>query len=231
MQTRCNPKLNNQLIDRFKGHLQFRKLLGSLGLDSLLELKITRLQRELCADLARKIDVRRGLLVVNGSEIPLTYESLTKVIGLPCSGPCIPFRQDITAEDLLTIATRFNLHTSGRVSQYELWAHLDGIADTEAFNEEFKAKLLLFTIGTLLKPTTNTHMYFKDYIPMLKEMHNLCHYNWVKFVIDGLLEAVNVFQVRRAKSLGGCLLYLQVHIPERLCYRLQFGQVPRNCRD
>lgn len=45
---------------------------------------------------------------------------------------------------------------------------------------------------------------------MLYRMDSLCNFNWAKFVIDGLLDAVKVFQVRRAKSLGGCLLYLQV---------------------
>lgn len=45
---------------------------------------------------------------------------------------------------------------------------------------------------------------------MLNVMDNLCDYNWAKFVIDGLLDAVHVFQIRHAKSLGGCLLYLQV---------------------
>lgn len=133
--------------------------------------------------------------MVNGSDIPLTYASVTKVIGLSCSGPTIPYHEDITPYDFCIASTRFNWHATGRVSQYELWAHLDGVAGRESFDEEFKAKLLLFTIGKLLKPNTNVHLHFKDYITMLKGMHKLCDFNRGKFVLDGLLKAVNVFQV------------------------------------
>lgn len=185
-------------------------MLTSLGLESLLELKLTRLQRELCADLARQVDVRRSVLIVSGKELPLTYGSLTKVIGLPCAGPSIPFTQDLSEDEFLAACVRFNLPKSGRVSQYDLWAYLNEGDGPNSFHDEFKAKLLLFTITTLLKPTTNVHIHFKEYIPMLNGIECLAEHNWAKFVIDGLLDAVHVFQVRQAKSLGGCLLYLQV---------------------
>lgn len=179
-------------------------------------MKVTRLQRELCADLARNVDVTRSVLKVNGTETPLTYASLMKVIGLPCSGPPIPFRKDLTTAEFDNTCRRFNLHKSGRLSQYQLWAHLYGIDGDRQFDDEFKAKLLLWTIATLLKPTANVHMHFKDYIPMLNVMDNLSEFNWAKFVIDGLLDAIKVFQVRDARSVGGCLLYLQVNFLHRI---------------
>lgn len=110
VQTRCNPKLNNQLIGRFKEDPRFGKLLTSIGLESLLELKVSRLQRELCADLARKVDVQGVVLKVNCSEIPLTYSSLTKVLGLSCSGLSILIRKDITREEFMSACRRFSLH-------------------------------------------------------------------------------------------------------------------------
>lgn len=170
--------------------------------------KDNKITARLCAELAKKVDVVRAIFKVNCKEIPLTYASLTKVLGLPCSGPSIPIRKDIAQEEFLTACRRFNLPLSGRVSQYDLWAHLDGVDGTHPFADEFKAKLLLFIIGTLLKPTTNVHLHFREYIPILNGMDNLCDFNWAKFVIDGLLDAVNVFQMWQAKSLGGCLLYI-----------------------
>lgn len=185
-------------------------MLHSLGLECLLELKVTRLQRELCADLARKVDVGRSVLLVTGKEIHLTYASATKVLGLSCAGPSIPCRKNISEEEFVNACTRLNLPKSGRVSQYDLWKHINGIHGQNSFDDEFKAKFLLFTIATLLKPTTNVHMHFKEYIPMLNGMDGLSEHNWGEFVINGLLDAVNVFQIRHAKSLGGCLIYLQV---------------------
>lgn len=214
MQTRCNPKLNYQLIDRFKAHPQFRSILGSIGLESLLDLKVRRLQRDLCAELARRVDVSWSMLTVNGEEIPLTYASVTKVLGFPCAGPSAPFRKDINLDDFINACMKFNLHKAGRISHYELWAYLDGAEGENPFDDEFKAKFLLFCIATLLKPTTNVQMHFKEYISMLYGMDQLSNFNWAKFVVDGLLDAVKVFQVRNAKSLGCCLLYLQVRVIE-----------------
>lgn len=132
------------------------------------------------------------------------------MLGLPFVGPSISSRKVITSDEVLKACVRFNLHKSGHTSQYELWGYLEGVAGVKPFDEQFKAKLLLFIIGTLLKPTSNVHLHWKEYIPMLNGLYNLSNFNWAKFVIDGLLQAVNVFQVRQAKSLGGFLLYLQV---------------------
>lgn len=140
-------------------------------------MKVTRLQRELCADLARKVDVTHSVLVVNGCEIPLTYVSVTKVMGLPCSGHPIPFHRHSTKAEFETTTSRFNLNTSDRVSQYELWACLNGSHEGMVFDDEFEGKYLLFTIATLLKPTTSVYIHFRDYIPVLNGMHTLCEAN------------------------------------------------------
>lgn len=59
-----------------------------------------------------------------------------------------------TSEELALVSVKLNLDVSGKFSMYTLKSYLH---EATKFDGEFKVIFVLFTIGTMLRPTSYTH--------------------------------------------------------------------------
>ncbi|KAJ0962165.1 hypothetical protein J5N97_029993 [Dioscorea zingiberensis] len=80
-------------------------------------------------------------------------------------------------------------------------------------SEEFKKKLLLYIIGTIVRPTGNVHI-TTTYLSLLPNLDDIRNLNWAKYAFEGMLAAVRTYKSGKVKGvknkhIGGCIWLLQ----------------------
>jgi hypothetical protein len=68
---------------------------------------------------------------------------------------------------------------------------------------------VLFTIGTVLAPTTK-HRVDAKYLAMVENVKEIPKYNWGNFTLTNLLGCINSFKADNQVNLQGSLILLQV---------------------
>ncbi|KAJ0971354.1 hypothetical protein J5N97_019313 [Dioscorea zingiberensis] len=86
--------------------------------------------------------------------------------------------------------------------------------------EDFKRRLLLYIVGSIIRPTGNVHV-STSYLSLLHHLDEIKDMNWAKFAFEGVLAAVRTYKIARARGLpnkciGGCIWLLQLFYLEHL---------------
>lgn len=159
-------------------------------------------------NLVDRFDPVKSMLNVNGRSIPLSTDDVGRLLGLPTGGTNVEDFWACQEEHLVALRRQYKLGP-GIIKLMDLQRSLHQVQ-----GDEFKAKFLLYAITTILSPSTSINVKPKV-VGVLKNLGSCASLNWARFVLDGLLEGVNMFKQKRVSNngqnhIGGCLLILTV---------------------
>ncbi|KQK16659.1 hypothetical protein BRADI_1g29805v3 [Brachypodium distachyon] len=129
----------------------------------------------------------RCLVLPERGRIPMTEESVYNALGAPRGELPVPYRVDKDIEARLAPELKVN-------------TMLKEMTDS---GDRFKRLVLMYIMSTIIAPTTSTRISNRCY--PADNIHNAHRYNFCKFVIDQLHEALS-----KKKLNKGCRLYLML---------------------
>ncbi|KAJ0975280.1 hypothetical protein J5N97_017245 [Dioscorea zingiberensis] len=168
------------------------------------------LRMKMMEDLISCFDVDTGELSVHGRRLHMTHSHAGSLLGLPSRG------RDV--DGLISQAVAHENFGIARTSltPSALYAELIQMPD----GEDFKRRLLLYIVGSIIRPTGNVHI-STSYLSLLHRLDEIKDMNWAKFAFEGVLAAVRTYKIARARGLpnkciGGCIWLLQLFYLEHL---------------
>ncbi|KAE8804388.1 hypothetical protein D1007_19408 [Hordeum vulgare] len=183
-----------------------RAAIRDMGTGAFLDIKCGYLHNTLVTWFTRKYHSgRKGFFVSRRGFIPLTEESVHKILGVPRGDIEIKYEADYDNEDeiasslfprdgsmpnITTVATAIINNNNGDASFKKLW--------------------LIYIVSTVLAPTTDTRINNKCY-PMLEHIDQANRLNLCKFVVAQLHEHLS-----KGKFTKGCLLYCMLRYLDAL---------------
>ncbi|KAE8811722.1 hypothetical protein D1007_11522 [Hordeum vulgare] len=139
---------------------------------------------------------RRGFVVHRRGFIPLTEESVHKILGIPRGDIDVKYEADYDNEDEI-VSCLF----PGVSSRPKITTVASKIMNNNNADATFKKLWLIYIVSTVLAPTTDTRISNNCY-PMLEHINQANRLNLCKFVVDQLHEHLS-----KGKYTKGCLLY------------------------
>lgn len=80
-------------------------------------------------------------------------------------------------------------------------------------DDDFKRQLVLYTIDTILAPTTKDYVDAK-YLTLVYNIPDLAQFNWGNLTLTNLLFCIHKFKIKESVSLQGiyhCYMYVSLH--------------------
>ncbi|XP_028083639.1 uncharacterized protein LOC114284889 [Camellia sinensis] len=185
-----------------------KEAIKSIGFGGLLELKCTRLPRQLCEWLVGCFDHTSRCLFVHGKRIIITPFDVSHILGLPCEGSIINVNGDHT--DIEELSNKYGVKKCGSISLRSLRNEL---FDMKVDGDDFKGRFVLYILGSLLCPTSELSIN-RCFLHSLKDMSSLHKLNWSKLVLDFLVDGVRKYkdkgEGKGQRGIRGCLFFLMV---------------------
>jgi len=137
-------------------------------------------------------------------DVPLTPNDVEMVLGLSASGKeVVNSGPEDMISDLRNSYNAINHGISVRLLEEQL--------ATAESGDDFKRSFVLYVLGTLLCPTARLDV-SPSFLHFLTNMDLVHQYNWGKFLLDRLVREVLRFHQGKQRTVGGCLLFLQVKL-------------------
>ncbi|KAJ0977300.1 hypothetical protein J5N97_012774 [Dioscorea zingiberensis] len=151
----------------------------SFGFGGLMEAAIYSLRTKMVEDLISCLDVDTGELSVHGRKLHMAHAHAGYLLGLPSRG------RDV--DGLISQADAHENFSIVRTSltPSALYAELIQMPD----GEDFKRRLLLYIVGSIIRPTGNVHI-STSYPSLLHRLDEIKDMNWAKFAFEGVLAAL-----------------------------------------
>ncbi|PON77456.1 E3 ubiquitin-protein ligase SIN-like [Parasponia andersonii] len=217
--TRCSPGRLFNVLQRLT--VEQKDAVKSMGFGSLLGLRCRTLRRSLCLWLLERFNATQCSLEICGNYIPLTPKDVEFVMGLAASGKdVVNSGPDDSIADLRHSYNATNRGISVRLLEERL-------AVPEA-GEDFKRTFVLYSLGILLCPTARLDV-SPSFLHFLKNMSVVHQFNWGKFLLDRLVREVSRFHQGKQRTVGGCLLFLQLLYYERISIEGTGALAPAVC--
>ncbi|KAJ0985497.1 hypothetical protein J5N97_003853 [Dioscorea zingiberensis] len=137
------------------------------------------LRMKMVEDLISCLDVDTGELSVHGRKLHMTHAHAGYLLGLPSRG-----------RDVDGLISQADAHENFGIARTSLtpnalYAELILMPD----GEDFKWRLLLYIVGTIIRPTGNVHI-STSYLSLLHRLDEIKDMNWAKFAFEGVLAAL-----------------------------------------
>lgn len=200
--TRCSPGRLFKVLQRLTP--EQKEAVKSMGFGSLLGLRCRTLRRSLCLWLLERFDTTNCSLEICNVDVPLTPNDVEMVLGLSASGKeVVNSGPEDMISDLRNSYNAINHGISVRLLEEQL--------ATAESGDDFKRSFVLYVLGTLLCPTARLDV-SPSFLHFLTNMDLVHQYNWGKFLLDRLVREVLRFHQGKQRTVGGCLLFLQVKL-------------------
>ncbi|KAL6614374.1 hypothetical protein ACP70R_036644 [Stipagrostis hirtigluma subsp. patula] len=179
-----------------------------------------RVDRKLYAWLLASLDTERMVLqVAVGTEIPVTAESVRRILGLPM-GP-----KPVTGENVMQrtqsqieVASIFDMPNTSRLlltMSKRQFMYRSNACRTEFEKNCFICSYIAVLVCSTLSPRTRNDRALSNVFPALLHPSKIRDFNWCQFVVDDIRESAyiaknSIMTGRGTINLFGCLLFLQV---------------------
>jgi hypothetical protein len=191
-----------------------RKWVEDMGFKPLLDMRCTRVERELCRWLMNRFDHKtRELEIRPGNRIRIYDNHVGWVMGIPRMR-----NKDVKTmknEERLRVLREFYRNDNG-MSATTVGDMMVACTDELQFKQHF----ILFTLGTLLCPTQSFKIspFHLKVVGDPTNLTNAFNLNWAQFVLDWLVSYAKKYNVAMSTSssnlggsgIGGCVIFLQV---------------------
>nr|BAC83998.1 hypothetical protein [Oryza sativa Japonica Group] len=212
---RCQPKCIVNITKDFDDRK--KELIAEIGFDGILDIKLTKVNRQFWAWLLSKVDPKSGTIVTDfNQELPFGPNDVNAVFGLPCSGqliiPCSQDELDGKKQKLCEIFeipnfSHLKISLLERVLKKQ-YVHPMTIDE----KREFKAAFVLYVTTKLLAPQSCANFISPRYIRAVADVDNTKQYNWSQFVVDEVKKAAESLPKRfpntTQQSINGCIIFL-----------------------
>nr|XP_025882983.1 uncharacterized protein LOC112939680 [Oryza sativa Japonica Group] len=223
---RCQPKCIVNITKDFDDRK--KELIAEIGFDGILDIKLTKVNRQFWAWLLSKVDPKSGTIVTDfNQELPFGPNDVNAVFGLPCSGqliiPCSQDELDGKKQKLCEIFeipnfSHLKISLLERVLKKQ-YVHPMTIDE----KREFKAAFVLYVTTKLLAPQSCANFISPRYIRAVADVDNTKQYNWSQFVVDEVKKAAESLPKRfpntTQQSINGCIIFLMAKYFSKLVIR------------
>lgn len=155
----------------------------SIGFGKLIEMKCECLKRKLCEWLVERVDIRRSVLRVNGTELELSPHSFGHIMGISYGGMNVEVDGDM--KEVLGYLNMYEASSNG--------IHIKTLDEllrkTKLGNDEFKVTFTLFALCSVLCPSGGVHISSR-YLLALKDVENIRSRNWASFCFGRLMQGI-----------------------------------------
>ncbi|KAI4969958.1 hypothetical protein ZWY2020_000872 [Hordeum vulgare] len=183
-----------------------RAAIRDMGTGAFLDIKCGYLHNTLVTWFTRQYHSgRKGFVVPRRGFIPLTEESVHKILGIPRGDIEIKYEADYDNEDEIASSL-----FPGDGSRPKITTVATAIINNNNGDASFKKLWLIYIVSTVLAPTTDTRISNKCY-PMLEHIDQANRLNLCKFVVAQLHEHLS-----KGKFTKGCLLYCMLRYLDAL---------------
>ena len=180
-----------------------REMIEAAGFGGLLRIRCSWLPARLCTWLLRRFDTESCELVIPGrGRIPVTVDSVHRVLGIPNSGRDVVYKMDEKS-----IGFVFDKH--GVTKPPSVVSLEKSIRLMKSADEHFLRTFMMLVLSAFLCPTSSLNVSPRCF-PSLVDIGSIRELNWCKFVVEQLENCVSSYG--KKTFLGGCLFYLVVSI-------------------
>ncbi|XP_056698300.1 uncharacterized protein [Spinacia oleracea] len=226
-----------------------RDCVREMGFGGLLDLKISKLPRQLCYWLMTRFDgVNSYLVAGDGNVMPISPSHWQYVFGLKNSGLSVPEKDDeLPPGRVLQMAQKYGEKNSVRKNKYTILISnstrvLQGPLDeqgkikplgSKCERTEFMENFMIVLLGQILCPSTDGGNMSTKLLGAVCIAKDAAKYNWCEFCHKWLLSyAINCqrkLEVQGyAAGTGGCVLFLLIFYLDRLCrVPVRWDEFPR----
>ncbi|XBI44396.1 hypothetical protein VPH35_109031 [Triticum aestivum] len=196
-----------------------KDLVCQTGLHGILQLKLTKVNRQYGAWLLSKIDVDSCAIVADLHKVtPFSARDVNSVLGVPCSGRTIETcNQDEVERNKRILCDIFEVPHFSQVTVKFLEAILNkqySYPMSLKDQRSFKAAFVLYVMTKFLAPQSLANYISTRYISAVADIDNISSYNWAQFIVDDLMNSASLMPKRfhnsSQVSINGCILFLQV---------------------
>ncbi|KAJ1296248.1 hypothetical protein BS78_01G285400 [Paspalum vaginatum] len=192
-------------IIRMYPHLtpEQRKMIEDAGFGGLLKIACPTFPLRFCGWLLQRFDTDDCELVIKGrGRIPVTSESVHRVLGIPNSGGDVKYGLD--ADSIAFMTDKFGV--SSRYSP-TIMSIEKSLKEMKSADEHFLRTFMVFVISSFLCPTTGLRISPRCFPPLVN-IGSIRELDWCKFVVERLRKSVSAYG--RRISVPGCLFYLVI---------------------
>ncbi|XBI44401.1 hypothetical protein VPH35_109036 [Triticum aestivum] len=195
-----------------------KDLVCQTGLHGILQLKLTKVNRQYGAWLLSKIDVDSCAIVADLHKVtPFSARDVNSVLGVPCSGRTIETcNQDEVERNKRILCDIFEVPHFSQVTVKFLEAILNkqySYPMSLKDQRSFKAAFVLYVMTKFLAPQSLANYISTRYISAVADIDNISSYNWAQFIVDDLMNSASLmpkqFHNSSQVSINGCILFLQ----------------------
>ncbi|EEC74573.1 hypothetical protein OsI_10136 [Oryza sativa Indica Group] len=178
-----------------------------IGFGGLLAMPEININRVICIWLADRYDVKSQTILIQDKSLPITLWDVQCILDIPAEGPVISKLPPLITEDY-KIYSRYKDGESKNISLISLQeAILEESKQSEINEEDFIRRMMFFTIGYILCPTTKAHV-SSSYLPLLRDVTKIHTINWASLTREHLCDCLKEFK-GGLKNIEGNLPLLQ----------------------
>jgi hypothetical protein len=184
-----------------------RNLLTDAKFGAMIQMKCSKLIPELCRFLMGCFDPDKCHFDFGDrGVIPVTVESVVKVLGLPMGSSPVPYHVDADATSLVLNMLGITDGVQPNVTTLEMELGKEHPAD-----DAYLRKFVIYMISSVFAPTTCIKVSPKCY-PSVSNIKAISTLNWARFIIDILIETANAKD--KKNWFKTCMPYIMVRIHE-----------------
>ncbi len=202
LKTRCAPQRVMKMVGKLN---ECQKcVIQELGFGGILDLKYSRLDRELCRFLVDRFDPNQCALHIGSRKLLISPRDIENMMGLKSNG--IDIRISGNLKETKSVCQLYGLKEVGNITIAEVEEQL---MEIKTSGNTFIFYFLLFVLSIFLCPTPKLTVK-RSLILILHEIENVKNLNWGKFVLEFLVEGVQKFKEDKSAGVNGCVMLLMV---------------------
>ncbi|KDO47164.1 hypothetical protein CISIN_1g042830mg, partial [Citrus sinensis] len=173
-----------------------------MGLGRLIQLSCGRLKRKLCSWLVERIDTASYTIELNGSNLELSCNSFSYIMGVSDGG--MPIQLEGDRSTVSVYLQKFSATSSG--VNIKILSEI--LRNCRLADDEFKVIFMLFTLCTVLCPPIGVHI-SSSFLYSLINVDRIRQMNWATFCFNRLMQSIIRYKEDNLAYVGGCVLYLE----------------------
>nr|GMD06034.1 uncharacterized protein LOC109168056 [Ipomoea batatas] len=206
LKSRMSPMELNKLLPKLTG--EQKNVVREIGFGSLLEIKLSSLDKMLTTYLVKNFDVYRCALRLEKEEMLLTEDDVESRLGLPKGDiQVVEGNNSNATTEYNNLVEEWRVHW-GIDSCSPLVKRLsEGIGERKDHGDMFKMDFVVFVVSNLFKGHAKWTSNFKI-LYSLMDMNNIKNLNWCGYIFKSLIDSVEKWTKTPTTFVTGPLIFL-----------------------
>lgn len=187
------------------------------GFGSLLNFELVEMPQRLAYRILEVFDERSCKLVLKSGDVEITEQAVHDVLGLPCRGSEIKFKEDErTTQRINQWRSQFELaEGQSLVKASEV---VDIMKQTGDVDELFKMNFLVLMTNVLIRSNTNNSV-AQTILTLYDIIDNCSKYNWAQYLLKSLVITKRRWMRTASLFYTGPMIFLLIFYVDRVCHQ------------